>query len=383
MKIISHDDYTLIRNYLYSKNPKTVKSGIQEMLNLLECGLVFPKIDKIRLMDFHSILFEILKYNDFDIRKWTYHLLCVYSDPIDISRLINAAISNIEIESQQSIENISWIVAFCGAHSKSKCVFDEYLVKGSITDYLSKTQIELASAAFREYPFYDISNKFIMDAINPNDFISPIWITKIYANQFKYFKDSSCYYNNHGGISNDILADLLNHPNEVVRKYSMWAFAQDTSSWHTPVRLENTFNLESGMLKWHLVNLFQNDMFIKSNSDFIEEISRRIRDMTVADKEGVILGCKKLGYSEQISELLIDWSQSTWETNENLLVNLYSYFAKFSNENTDYFELTKSAINNMDHLPPSLQNFYRNFKKQNSEKILWKNKTTIIMETPR
>ncbi len=363
MKLISHDDYTIIRNSLCSSTPKIIKTGIQEMLNLFECGLDFPRFDRKSQQDFHSYIFKILKNSDYDIRKWMYHLLCVYDDPINLLRLIDASLANIEIEAQQSIENISWIVAVCGAHADSKQQLDKYLKQGNIFDYLTGTQIEIAASAFREQPLYNINKKILYDSLMPDDAIGPIWITKIYANQFKYFKNSNHYFNNHGEVSNGILSELLNHTDDVVRKYSMWAYAQDIKTWQTPVRLENIFSLESGVLKWNLVKLFQNGMFLNSHPDFIQEISSKINTMTNADKEGIILGCKKLGYSDSVAELLIDWEQSTWENNENLLLGLYSYFAKFSNRNPDYFEVTRCAFDNMNDLPENIQKFYQNFKK--------------------
>lgn len=362
MKIISHDDYKMIRNSLCSSAPKTIKTGIQEMLNLFECGLKFSRFDIKNQQDFHSYIFRVLKNSDYDVRKWMYHLLCVYDDPVNLSRLINTSIANIEIEAQQSIENISWIVAVCGAHADSKQLFDKYLKQGNVSDYLTEPQIEIAASAFREQPFYNINKKFLYDSLMPGDDISPIWITKIYANQFKYFKKSEYYFSSHGKISNDLLSELLKHSDGVVRKYSMWAYAQDIETWQTPIRLENIFSLESGVLKWNLVKLFQNEVFLNSNPDFIQEISSKISKMTNADKEGIILGCKKLGYSDSVAELLIDWQQSTWEKNENLLLGLCSYFAKFSNKNSDYFEITRSAFSNMNNLPESVQAFYQNFK---------------------
>ena len=54
-----------------------------------------------------------------------------------------------------------------------------------------------------------------------------------------------------------MLSELLNHPNEIVRKYAMWAFAQEEGigfeSILPYVRLENAFSMESGKLKWYFV----------------------------------------------------------------------------------------------------------------------------------
>ena len=61
MKLISHDDYTIIRNSLCSSTPKIIKTGIQEMLNLFECGLDFPRFDRKSQQDFSKNAKQVAK----------------------------------------------------------------------------------------------------------------------------------------------------------------------------------------------------------------------------------------------------------------------------------------------------------------------------------
>ncbi len=359
MMIIPFNSYYLIREKLANSTPKIVKTGVQEVLDYFERGYIFSRYDSISWNDLYSHIRKLSKSNDFDIRKWIYHLLCVYNDPInDMSSLINALFENIEIEASENIENISWIVAACGAHAKSQECFEDQIKKNDIKEYLTEFQIKLSSSSFREAPFYIIDSNVISKAISQDDIISPIWITKIYANKYKYYCDSSNYID----VSYSVLNNLIDHPSEIVRKYSMWAYAQDISSWETPIKLEDVLKQETGVLKWNLVKLFQNNDFIENNLDFIKEIEYKIKNLKIAEKEGIILGCKKLGYSKNVSDLLISWTQSIGEDNENLLLNLYSYFADYSKNNCNYYEITQSAIRNIDRLPKVLQHYYRSLQ---------------------
>ena len=112
----------------------------------------------------------------------------------------------------------------------------------------------LAGAAFRDAPFHSIDRQVYQAVIQPNDPISSIWVTKIYANHFLSILKSGHYSERHGNITTDMLSEFLNHPNEIVRKYAMWAFAQEEGigfeSILPYVRLENAFSMESGKLKW-------------------------------------------------------------------------------------------------------------------------------------
>lgn len=367
-RIISDDEYTLIRKKLSADSPKVIKMGIQDMLALLEKGRRFPGIARMEKQDFQAFIMNILENSDVDVRKWLYHLLCVYHDPYVNEILLHHCIKNVSVEiqeaSQDGIENISWIVAVGATHSTTQSEFITFLKNGKFYEYLTDSQIMLAGAAFRDAPFHSIDRQVYQAVIQPNDPISSIWVTKIYANHFLSILKSGHYSERHGNITTDMLSELLNHPNEIVRKYAMWAFAQEEGigfeSILPYVRLENAFSMESGKLKWYFVKMFQDLNFL--NRDLLQEVGGRLRKLPVNVREGILIGCDKADYSFDLADFLLDWETSGWEENENVLLRLYEYFVKNLDKNQDFYEVIKSAVKNIDKLPSKqIRQFIRKF----------------------
>lgn len=354
MRVIAVDEYALIRKKLSGDSPKLVKTGVQDMLHLFEMGKRFPGAAKRERQEFHAFLAGILKNADDDARKWLYHLLCVYKDPIDDSELIRACIKNVPLEVQESMENVSWITAVCAFHAGSQTEFDAFIKDGKIQDYLMPTQLKLAAAAFREWPFGTVDRPALEAAMQPDDSISAIWLTKIYANRFLPILQGSHYDETHGEVQTDRFVKLLEHPDDVVRKYTMWAFAQEMggnlASITSYVPPQNALSLEAGVLKWYFAKLFQDRAFLEDNADLIQHIKGNLRRMKSNVREGILIGCEKLGYIEALADFLIDWEVDDWETNENIQLRLYEYFIKNLNHNQDFFEIIKSAVQNIDKL---------------------------------
>lgn len=368
MRIIPRDEYALVRKKFLYKNTKLVKAGTQDMIRCFESGRNFSGREIEYKRDFDAILLNELRNEDDDVRKWLYHLLCLYTSQEKEKQLLDSCLDNIPLEVSSNKENISWIAAVCGVHSEKQSDFETYVKMSKFQDYLSIQQIRLAGSAFRNEPFYPIDHAMLQKAMHPDDHISAIWLTKVFANQFLPIVSRNQYNKNHGNMQIDMFIELLKHPNDVVRKYTMWAFAQERggnlNSIIPYVPLSNVFSLESGVLKWFFVKMFQDSYFLDNNKDFLEHLKPKLGGLEPNDREGILIGCAQLGYQESIADILIDWEIGCWETNENILLRLYEYFLKNINKNDNFYEIIESAIANIDTIHSSaIRNLLLEFMK--------------------
>ena len=185
----------------------------------------------------------------------------------------------------------------------------------------------------------------------------------MYANQFLPVMRENGYLRNHGQISTEAFVTLLQHPIEEVRKYTMWAFAQEPGGHMSTilpyVPLEKALSLESGVRKWYFVKLFQDGNFLREHLDFIQEVKSNLPSFHSNVREGILMGCKKLGYSEILDEFILDWEEKVMDSyeEESVCLKLYEYIFQNSKQNSDYWAVTKAAIRNIDKISyPSVKN---------------------------
>lgn len=357
MSVISIEMYDPIREKLMSNNPKTVKTGIQDMLGLFETGNQFSGIDRIAKDDFLAFILRILKSPDEDVRKWLYHLLCLSPLSAEKKTINEHCLRNVPLElSIKNKENISWIVAVCAVNSVDLQSFDSLMSKHSIPDILSSEEIRLAGSAFCVDPFFKIEKEQIAIALDDLSGISPVWLTKIYANQFLPIMRKNGFLQKHGQISTEAFVTLLQHPNEEVRKYTMWALAQEVGGHMSTilpyVPLEKALSLESGVRKWYFVKMFQDGIFLRKHLDFIQEVKSNLPSFHSNVREGILMGCKKLGYSEILDEFILDWERKVMDSNEDesVCLKLYEYIFQNSQQNSDYLAVTKAAMRNIEKI---------------------------------
>ena len=374
MPVIYENNYKMIRKKLCSDNPKIVKIGIQDMLHLFETGHRFAGGAKDVKADFKAFIMELLQNQDYDIRKWLYHLLCLCPLEADKEAITDRCLENIPVElSEKNFENISWIIAVCGVNCENLSSFNSILRKHSIYEYLSWEQVQLASSAFRIEPFYNLNGKQMKSALDELNPISPIWLTKMYANQFLPIMKKRAYMRKHGEISTDAFVKLLKHPDKEVRKYVMWAFAQEPggnmSSILPYVPLNQALSLEGGIQKWYFVKMFQDRRFLEKHEDFIQEVGLQLHSFPTNVREGILMGCNRLGFSGVLNDLIIDWEQESWETSDNIQLSLYEYIITNINENQDFVEITRAAIRNIEDISfPSVQSYLRQYLFLSSER---------------
>lgn len=367
MPVIYHRDYRIIRNKLNSDNPKIIKNGIQEILHLIETGHRFVGGAKDDKVDFLAFIIELLQHPDYDIRKWLYHLLCLCPLEAYKEKLTECCLENIPLElSENNIENISWITAVCGVNCEDVVSFESIIRLHSLNEYLSLEQIRLSSSAFRIEPFYEINRNRIMTALDALDSISPIWLTKMYANQYIPLMKKRAYMKKHGEISTEAFITLLSHPESEVGKYAMWAFAQEPggnmNSILQYVPLSQIQTMEAGIQKWYFVKMFQDHVFLKEHTDFVQEVGYKLHSFPTNVREGILIGCSKLGYSEVLNDLILDWEQDDWEKSENIQLMLYEYIITNAEKNEDFVEVFKAAYRNVDDLEiPSVQSYIKQY----------------------
>jgi len=387
MNIIPAWKYAEIREKLSNRNAKILKIGIQEMLFYFEHNIVFSRYDEIYKKDFNSFLRLALKHPDFDIRKWTYHLLCFCQNNPDHLQLVEQCLKNISLELNENTENLTWIAAVCGAHLGTGDRFEAAIRPVKLQDYLTASQIRFAASTYQKAINQRIDHKTVRKAISSGDMLTAIWLTKIYANQFLPIGALSDYREKHGEISEEEMNELLRHPSAVVRKYAMWAFAQEKGHLATVtpyVPVKDAFSLEPGVRKWYFVKAFQDKNFLESNPDFIQEVQRQLRTLPVNDREGILIGSEKLGYSPALASLFCIWAGEPWENNEPLLLRLMRYIASHSEQNDDFYEITMRAVKNIDTIPEeSVRSFLTNFfMSERRAKQMDKNGQTFNFNAP-
>lgn len=357
-RIISGDFYKAVDKKLDSADSKIVKIGIQQMLHRFEQGHSFERYDLILKNGFNSQVHYILQHTeDEDARKWLYHLLCHY-EPTDNNVTKDICKSNVHKESE---ENISWISAVLAAQSKNEKEFAEIINNSEIKSYLSDEQIEISACAYRESPFSVPSKKKINKLVDSEDWLSQIWLTKIYANKINFYSDK--YKKYHADVTEDIIEALFYNDNETVRKYSVWAFAQKGSSGFEVLHdRADLSRFDKGQIKWYFNSLFADKEFIQKESDYAKDIlEKQIFDFPKNVREGIINGLGRSGYVGEVASSVYNWFESDKEKDDTIRMLLAEYIIKYHNENEEYKEILDSLIRNRDTLPEKLKNITSNY----------------------
>lgn len=357
MGIITQEDYRIVREKLSSNKPKIAKTGIQDFIVLLEQNRRFPGMAILEKRDFQAKIMSLLENEDEDIRKWTYHLLCL--QPLDDGELIaKRCAQNIKLELEcENIENISWITAVNAVNSRDFDQFNCYLSSYSIRDFLTPNQLKLSASAFRVEPYYEIESKLIFSALDEENPISPIWLTKTFANQ--YLPAIGSRRTTPIQINMDAFASLLHHPHPDVRKYTMWAFAQEqngniASVWKY-MPLSDAMSQENGILKWYLVKAFQDLDFLRNNPDFVSTIKNSLKGLDKSVREGILIGSKKQSWHQEklpaaIEDLIVNWESAAWEVDENIRLRLYEFIVKNSASCHTFRDILNYVKHNLDYL---------------------------------
>lgn len=365
MRIISKDYYSFAREKLMSSEAKIRKTGIQDMLYCFENNQFFPRIAKEENEDFKSYLLELIDDSDPDVRKWLYHLLCL--QPFGKDNIIfEKCLNNAKKESEcNNIENLSWITSVCAVTSQDQKTFEDAIKSSIIYEQLSYEEFKLSSSAFSLEPYYNLNNKFLLSTLDNGSRLSSMWLTKIFSNQFiPKFKDNK-YNEIHNNLPVNAFASLLQHSSLDVKKYAMWAFAQEKgniSSLNDFIPLYKVDSLDSGVRKWYYVKMFQDESFLNKNSDYIQYVAENIIHFENNVCEGILMGCNKLGYSDTIVDLILKWESLNNNKTEVTLLGIYKYILNNYDKNEDFYELTKYAVERVnDFQMPNLKKFINKF----------------------
>ena len=365
--IITDNHYLNIRSKLVSDNNKLIKLGIQQLLENFEHRIYFEKYDVLQKKDFNAIVHTILRNSDDeDVRKWLYHLLCLYKPNIeDKDKIKLFCLNNIEKENK---ENISWIVALIAAYATDQnsfaCTMDSSDIKGILT----RSQLDICASTYREDPFCFLENRQISKLVDSEDNISQIWLTKIFANNINW--PSNKYQKNHSAVTEDVICSLFYNSDETVQKYSVWAFAQGGTSYFEKLYAKTNFsNLNPGQQKWYFTCLFSDEDYIANEPDHAKEILKKeLFSYPDNIREGIINGLTKSKYSPLLSQNICEWFESDEEENETIQLLLLEYLIKHFNQNTDFQDILNRVKCNVESLPTPLKNAIILFEKRINEK---------------
>lgn len=354
MLIISSDYYKSIRVKLVSSDNKIVKNGIQQMLKEFEQGRFFEKYDILDKQDFNANIHKILKSDDYDVRKWLYHLLCYYNPKDDYTHILCK--KNLTREND---ENISWVTALLSSHAENANAFTLAIKDPVIHEKLSDDKIKIISCAYRKIPFYSLEKETVNKIVDADDPLSQIWLTKIFANNIR----SDEYKKNHKYVNEKVISNLFYNDDETVRKYSIWAFAQGQKDMFRQLEKRVDFSkLDNGQLKWYYTCLFSDKNYIQKNlKDAISVLNGLLWTYPVNIREGIINGLNRAGFIKELSKYVVQWFESNIENDTIVQVPLLEYILKNYSLDDDFKEILISTINNIDNLPEKIKFIIKTF----------------------
>lgn len=351
-RFISGDFYKTVRKKLVSTDHKIMKIGIQQLLNKFEIGYNFEYYDKIQKEDFNAKIHFILQHTeDEDVRKWLYHLLCHYN-PKDNGATRDICKRKIKNE---SLENISWITALIASHSKDINEFESFVNSSKIKSFLNNDQIKICACAYRDHPFYIPEKLKINKSIDADDWLSQIWLTKIFANNIKFGNKS--YKVNHSAVTEDVIAGLFYVDNEIVRKYSIWAFSQlECFGFYTLNKRVDFSKLDTGQQKWYFNTLFSDNDYVSKETEHAKDILKcQLFSFPKSVREGMISGLIRAGYIKKLSYNICEWFEDDKEDDPIIKMLLGEYIIKHSGKDECFKEILDSLTRNITTLPLQLQ----------------------------
>lgn len=358
-RILPKKDFALIRAKLNSTDTKIAKTGIQSYISHIENCQNLPGAAIIERADLRASIVSCLQSNDYDLRKWCYHLLCLKPMFFD-EELCRICLENVYIElAAENIENVSWILAVLSANITDDRILRKELNNTVFEEVLTPLQISISSFCYRLMPIGGISRErdrfssdVIKQIIESDDSLSAIWVTKMFSNQFVKLLKANNYANTHATIDTNLFSQLLYNDDSVVRKYTMWAFAQDSTGGMEMVvpflPYEKLGRFDAGVKKWYYVKMFQDLDYIQNNPDIIQDIRSRMRTFPPSVREGIIIGISKASYDPCVADLIIDWEQNALQEPKSICIPVYQYIAENWKKNEDFREIMMAAISNKD-----------------------------------
>ncbi|WP_285947674.1 hypothetical protein, partial [Thomasclavelia cocleata] len=206
---IGIDDYNIIRKGLLDKNNNVIKTSIQNLITQLEEGMILFGNCK---GDLCSILYKIVQSDDYKIRKWTYHLIAYEHTPDLVFRCIKNLTEGIENDD----ENITWIFAIASIILSKQDLLN--LFRSHAENQISRMHFRLCTIVFSNFDI-NINARNVRKILDSNDFLSKMWLTKIYACNYRIVKKKQYVKIVNHKVMNELLQD------DKMDRYALWAFS--------------------------------------------------------------------------------------------------------------------------------------------------------------
>lgn len=300
----------------------TVKATLQQVFEAHTREGFFPKSARL---PFKRLLGKHLISPSKKVRKWAYHCACYYYDE-DIYQKIK-----IQLQKETEIENIMWAlsalsVTYDNATSLQQCVgarHEEFLSTIS-ENYLSDALCLFGGVV-------DINPQTILLTNNSADLAA---LAKIYG-----YPDIA--REKYPTITESIMQEIKNHPDNYVREYAYWSlFLGGSSESHLLEPEDQTFAVRKFQIALQIQN-GDRDFVISTLKPLKNRPSIIPRDI----KNGILLGLKKGKYVSAYAPYIGGWF--TAEEDHSICCLLLEYMIKHCYSNRDdgtYFDVLKDSL---------------------------------------
>ena len=279
------EQYDIIRQGLISRNKKNIKSSVQRLIAEYEEGKNL--IQKCK-RDLCAILYNLVQDNDANIRKWVYHLVVYVHD----NNLINRCILNLTENKENDKENITWIIALASLILDDKNLRLLYK-KHAENQKINESQYRICISIFSDNSI-KLTKKEIRRIIDSDDFLSKMWLTKIYA----------CHYDSqkrgdYAKYVNDNEMNALIDDKKVCR-YALWAFSAQKDIDIARIRKVKPYsanNLEIKSQAWYYNCLFKDKNYVFKHRDHIIFLIDSFLKLSSTVQFGILRGLEMANYN--------------------------------------------------------------------------------------
>ena len=340
--LINEKDYNIIRQGLLSKDKRIIKSSIQRIISEYEQNKNLIRYCKD---DLCAILFDLVQDNDSNLRKWVYHLIAYVHD----DNLINRCILNLSEEIENDKENITWILAIASCNTTNNTLLHIYN-KYAKDRYVSKRLFNLCSSVFSNQ-INNLTKREIQKIIDSDDFLSKMWLTKIYACHYDFEK-----YNLYSNFVNDnIMNSLIDDYRS--RRYALWAFStrENVNLNRIKVKPYCAFDLDVKSQAWYFNCMFKDKEYVFKHKDHILSIMSTFKNLQSPVQFGILRGIEmsncKLNYlSGEILFLYNELDENNIEDSliQIQLIKILIKHAQESSEIDDFLNSIKRTTHNLE-----------------------------------
>ena len=280
---IGIDDYNIIRKGLLDKNNNVIKTSIQNLITQLEEGMILFGNCK---GDLCSILYKIVQSDDYKIRKWTYHLIAYEHTPDLVFRCIKNLTEGIENDD----ENITWIFAIASIILSKQDLLN--LFRSHAENQISRMHFRLCTIVFSNFDI-NINARNVRKILDSNDFLSKMWLTKIYACNYRIVKKKQYVKIVNHKVMNELLQD------DKMDRYALWAFStyKSVNINKIEIRSYDAVKLPDKSKAWFYNCLFKDKNYVNKHRDHIEVILDDFFRVPFVVQGGILRGLEGIDYN--------------------------------------------------------------------------------------